>query len=133
MRKLTLAVAGFVALLAALAPARAADTGIVRAFYAAINAQDIDMAMSFVAPDAVFANAKGTFTGETEIRGYLKSVVADGIAFLVTGFREEGGRVGWDYELLKGGSDIIGDGSDGVTIVMDGKIVFDGTETTAPK
>ncbi|MCR4282629.1 MAG: nuclear transport factor 2 family protein [Bauldia sp.] len=134
MRKhLAVAVAGLCALFVALAPARAADTDIVRAFYAAINAQDIDKAMSFIAPDAAFANAMGTFTGEAEIRGYLKSVVADGIAFLVTGFREVGGRVGWDYELLKGGSDIVGDGEDGVTIVKDGRIVFDGTEATAPK
>jgi ketosteroid isomerase-like protein len=120
------------ALATASLPARADNIDVVRQYYAAINAQDLDKAMSFVADDAEFINPMGSFRGAEAIRAHLGEVFKEGIAFLLTDFRDDNGVVGYDYEVMVAGA-IVEEGTGGITIVKDGKIVFDGTEETMPR
>lgn len=132
-RYLTLAAALFVALFGSVNLARAgADADLVAAYYAALNAKDMDKAMSFIAPDAVFSNPNGTFTGAAEIRKSLQNGFDAAVTFKLTNFRETDGRVVYDYEVLIAG-DSVETGADGLTILKGGKVVFDGTERSEPK
>ena len=128
-----IAVASLLALFVAGAPAHAgADADLVAAYYDALNAKDIDKAMSFIAPDAVFINPNGTFSGAAEIKQSLEEGFAVELTFNLGNFREDAGRVVYDYEVLVAG-EIVETGTDGLTIVKDGKIVFDGTERSEVK
>jgi limonene-1,2-epoxide hydrolase len=104
---------------------------IVKTFYADVNANEIDDAMRYVAPDAVFVNPIGTYTGRAAIRGFLRRDASEGIVYHHTNFRVDGGRVVYDFRVKQYGS-IVGAGTDGLTVVKAGKIVFDGTEATEP-
>lgn len=101
----------------------------VKGYYAALNAKDIDRAMAFIAPGAVFANPTGKYTTTAEIRASLEGLARDGFTFELSNFREKDGRVVYDYKV-KLGEEVLDVGTDGLTIVKDGLIVFDGTERT---
>jgi ketosteroid isomerase-like protein len=102
---------------------------VVQRFYQALNAKDVEAAMSWVAPAAVFANPTGKYVGQAEIRASLESQAKDGITFDLSNFRAEGGRVVMDYKVLQGGQ-LLDSGTDGLDIVQNGLILFDGTERT---
>lgn len=124
----------------ATAPASAAETtaaiAIVQDYYAALNAAvadpgKIEDAMAFLAPDAIFINPTGSYPTLEAIRASLVAGATDGLTFDLTNFREQNGRVVYDYEV-KIGDELLDKGADGLTIVKAGKIVFDGTERTDP-
>lgn len=102
---------------------------IVEEYYAALNANNIDDAMSFIAEDALFINPMGSFTGQEEIRASLEDLFKEGITFELSNFRDTDGRVVYDYKVLVQG-EVVETGTDGLTIVKDGRVVFDGTERT---
>jgi ketosteroid isomerase-like protein len=106
--------------------------GVVEAYYAALNAGDLEGTMGFVADEALFRNPLGEYTGSEAISTHLASVIADGLTFTLTDFRVCDGRVVYDYEVLQNGTPI-GSGDDRLTIAQDGKIVFDGTVETEPE
>jgi len=113
----------------AVKPAPTDPIAIVQLYYEALNVKDIDTAMSFIADDAVFANPTGKYVGKDEIRASLDGQANANITFELSHFREGSGRVVYDYRVLQNGG-LLESGTDGVTIVKDGKIVFDGTERT---
>jgi ketosteroid isomerase-like protein len=102
---------------------------VVQRFYQALNAKDVETAMSWVAPAAVFANPTGKYMGQAEIRASLESQAKDGITFDLSNFRAEAGRVVMDYKVMQGGQ-LLDSGTDGLDIVQNGLILFDGTERT---
>ena len=104
---------------------------VVQKYYEALNAKKLDLAMSFIASDALFINPTGTYEGADAIRESLAGLNTDGITFDLSNFRNTGGTVVYDYEVLQGGN-VLDKGTNGLTIIKDGKIVFDGTEDTAP-
>ena len=104
---------------------------VVQEFYEALNAKDVDTAMTWVAPDALFANPTGKFEGQDAIRASLESQARDGITFELSKFHMIGTRVSYDYKVMSG-SEQLESGTNGLTIVKDGKVVFDGTQETAP-
>jgi ketosteroid isomerase-like protein len=105
---------------------------IVRSFYALINTEMIDEAMTFVSDDAEFINPTGKYVGADEIQASLMGLVADHITFELSEFQDDEGRVTYHYSVLQ--DDVVVDeGEGGLTIVEDGKIVFDGTEATEPQ
>jgi limonene-1,2-epoxide hydrolase len=104
---------------------------IVKAFYADVNANEIDKAMRYVAPKAVFINPIGTYRGRAAIRAFLQRGASEGIVFHHTNFRVHGGRVVYDFRVKQYNS-IVAAGNDGLTVVKAAKIVFDGTEATEP-
>jgi ketosteroid isomerase-like protein len=102
---------------------------IVQKYYETLNAKKLDLAMSFIASDAVFINPTGTYEGADAIRESLAGLNKDGITFNLSNFRNTSGEVVYDYEVLQGGN-VLDQGTNGLTIVKDGKVVFDGTEDT---
>jgi len=104
---------------------------VVQKYYEALNAKNLDLAMSFIASDALFINPTGTYEGTAAIRASLEGLNADGITFDLSNFRNADGTVIYDYEVLQGGN-VLDEGTNGLTIVKDGMIVFDGTEETVP-
>jgi ketosteroid isomerase-like protein len=102
---------------------------VVQNYYAALNAKDLDIAMSFIAPDALFINPTGTYEGADAIRESLAGLNKDGITFNLDNFRNNDGIVVYDYEVLQGGN-VLDRGANGLTVVKDGLVVFDGTEET---
>lgn len=54
-----------------------------------------------------------------------------GLSFALSNFREQEGRVVYDYVVSAKGN-ALDKGSDGVTRIREGAIIFDGTERTDP-
>lgn len=102
---------------------------ITQKFYEAIHQKKIDVAMSYVADDAVFINPTGTYKGKAEIQASLEGLAQDGISFDLNEFKDKDGRVNYAYKVLQNGQ-TLDSGTDGITIVKNGKVIFDGTETT---
>jgi ketosteroid isomerase-like protein len=102
---------------------------VVQKYYEALNAKNLDLAMSFIANDAVFINPTGTYKGTDGIRESLAGLNIDGITFDLSKFRNAGGKVVYDYRVMQGAT-LLDQGANGLTIVKDGKVVFDGTEDT---
>jgi ketosteroid isomerase-like protein len=102
---------------------------VVQKYYEALNAKKLDLAMSFIASDALFINPTGTYEGADAIRASLEGLNTDGITFDLSNFRNTDGTIIYDYEVLQGGN-VLDKGTNGLTMVKDGKIVFDGTEDT---
>src|SRR5690349_21403383 len=119
-------------LLAACTPATpVVDTSdpvnVVKAFYEAFNAQDIEKAMSLTAEDYVMNDPFGTYDRAAAAQQW--QVVRDsGITFNQTNFVDTGhGRVTSCYDVLQNGESI-DKGCGNVTHVREGKIIFDGLE-----
>ncbi len=102
---------------------------VVQKYYELLNAKNLDLAMSFIANDAVFINPTGSYEGTDAIRESLAGVNADGITFDLSNFRNTDGKVVYDYKVMQG-ANLLDQGTNGLTIVKDGKVVFDGTEDT---
>jgi len=104
---------------------------VVQKYYEALNAKNLDLAMSFIANDALFINPTGSYEGTDSIRESLAGLNTDGITFKLSNFRNNNGTIAYDYEVLQGGN-VLDKGNNGLTIVEDGWITFDGTEQTLP-
>lgn len=113
--------------------AQATDpAAIVKAYYDAYNAGDIDKAVSYLAEDVTFVNPTGTFVGKAKARENLQAIKKDGLTFELSNFKDVNGRVTYSYKVVIGGTAVeTGDG--GLTIVKNGLIVFDGTVDTEPQ
>ncbi len=98
-------------------------------YYEAVNAKKLDLAMSFIASDALFINPTGTYEGADAIRESLEGLNTDGITFDLSNFRNTDGTIIYDYEVLQAGN-VLDKGTNGLTMVKNGLIVFDGTEDT---
>jgi ketosteroid isomerase-like protein len=104
---------------------------VVQKYYEALNAKQLDLAMSFVAGDAVFINPTGTYEGADAIRDSLAGLNTESITFDLSNFRNMDGKVVYDYRVMQG-ENLLDQGTNGLTVVRDGKITFDGTEDTQP-
>lgn len=103
---------------------------VVQEYYEALNAGNLDMAMVYISPEAVFINPTGTYEGADAIRASLEGLKTDGITFDLSNFRNTDGTVVYDYQVLQG-SNVLDRGTNGLTMVKDGLVIFDGTEETA--
>jgi limonene-1,2-epoxide hydrolase len=114
-------------------PASGDPAQIVKAFFDDLNAHQIDKAMRYVSPKAVFDEPIGRFAGRAAIRGLLRrEVYRDRTVFHHSNFRVHGDRVVYDFRLTQDPGGIVAAGNNGLDIVKDGKIVYDGTEATKP-
>lgn len=102
---------------------------VVQKYYDALNAKNLDLAMSYIAPEAVFINPTGTYEGADAIRDSLAGLNTDGITFDLSNFRNTEGQILYDYKVMQG-SNLLDQGTNGLTVVQDGLVVFDGTEET---
>jgi ketosteroid isomerase-like protein len=113
-------------------PPPADAISVVRGYYDAFNKKEIDTAVSYIADDALFINPTGTYTGRAEIQPHLQALADQGFFFDLSQFKDEAGRVTYAYKVLQNGQ-TLDSGTGGLTIVENGKIVFDGTETSEPE
>ena len=102
---------------------------VVQKYYKALNAKQLDLAMAYIAPDALFINPTGTYEGAEAIRESLAGLNTDGISFDLSNFRNTDGKIIYDYKVMQG-SNLLDQGTNGLTVVKDGLVVFDGTEET---
>jgi ketosteroid isomerase-like protein len=102
---------------------------VVQKYYEALNAKELDLAMSFIAANALFINPTGTYEGTDAIRESLAGLNSDGITFGLSNFRNTEGKIVYDYKVMQGGN-LLDQGTNGLTVVKDGKVIFDGTEET---
>ena len=102
---------------------------IVQKYYEALNARNLDLAMSYIARDAVFINPTGTYEGAEAIRESLAGLNQDGITFDLSNFRNTDGKIIYDYKVMQSGN-LLDQGTNGLTIVKDGIVVFDGIDNT---
>ncbi len=102
---------------------------IVQKYYDALNAKNLDLAMMYIAQNAVFINPTGTYEGTEAIRESLAGLNTDGITFELGNFRNTDGKIVYDYKVMQG-SNLLDQGTNGLTVVKDGTVVFDGTEDT---
>jgi hypothetical protein len=84
--------------------------------------------MSYIADDAVTNTPTGVHTGKEEVQKGLEDMVQDGFSFkLGRQFEDEDGRVSYAYLMLQNDEAAMSL-TNGVTIVKNGKIIFDGDE-----
>lgn len=102
---------------------------VVEKYYDAVNAKNLDLAMSFIAADASFINPTGTYEGADAIRESLAGLNTDGITFDLSNFRNTDGQIVYDYKVLQG-TNLLDQGTNGLTIVENGMIIFDGVDNT---
>lgn len=102
---------------------------LVKRYYEAVNAKQLDTAMSYIADDVVFVNPYGTFKGKDDVRASLQLVINDGVMFDLSNFRDTDGRVVYDYKVVINGEQVDA-GTHGLTVVREGKITLDATEQT---
>ena len=102
---------------------------VVQKYYDALNAKQLDLAMNYIAGDALFINPTGTYEGAEAIRESLAGLNTDGITFNLSNFRNTDGQILYDYQVMQG-SNLLDQGTNGLTVVKDGLVVFDGTEDT---
>jgi ketosteroid isomerase-like protein len=102
---------------------------VVQKYYEALNAKNLDLAMSFIASNAVFINPTGTYEGASVIRDSLSGLNTEGITFDLSNFRNTDGKVVYDYKVMQA-ANLLDQGVNGLTVVKNGLIVFDGTEDT---
>ena len=102
---------------------------VVQKYYAALNASNLDLAMTYIAPDALFINPTGTYEGAEAIRESLTGLNTEGITFELSNFRNTEGKIVYDYKVMQGGN-LLDQGTNGLTVVKDGLVIFDGTEDT---
>jgi len=124
----------FALLLAACGGATGSEAGatsVVQKFYTAIADKQLDEAMSYVAEDALFINPTGTFTGKDEVRDNISALIDGDFVFELRDLSNDNGKVTYGYTLYIGG-EAVEEGDNGVTIVRDGKVVFDGLEEGIP-
>jgi ketosteroid isomerase-like protein len=103
---------------------------VVQAANDRINDGDVDGFMEFVSDDAVFLGSNGgKYAGSQAIREMLGPEFASGnMRVELSDLRSGGNLVTYTAKIYIGKA-LIGEYSDGLDIVADGKIVFEGRET----
>jgi hypothetical protein len=104
---------------------------VVQEFYTAIADKQLETAMNHVGDDALFINPTGTYTGKDQVRDNISALIDGGFVFELRDFVNTNGKVNYGYTLYIDGQ-AVEEGDNGVTIVKDGKIVFDGLEESIP-
>ncbi|HEX9924855.1 MAG TPA: nuclear transport factor 2 family protein, partial [Anaerolineae bacterium] len=103
---------------------------VMDAYTAAINAHDVEAALSYVADDAVYDRSVGAFNGKEEVRGFIQGIIDRNVHVELIGERTvDGERVTWQSRVMlddpanPGGPQIeVRNNSE--SIVRDGKIVM---------
>src|ERR1043165_1013274 len=100
---------------------------VVQGFYDALNDRDINRVMFYFADDALQIDAFGNrFEGAEAIRTTLQSAISDSVTVEVKDPTDTNGRVVYKYDVYVGGAYVAT--VDGLTVISDGKVIFDGTQ-----
>jgi hypothetical protein len=86
-------------------PTLAPQAQVVLAFHAALNAGDVELALTYVADDAVMARGPyGTGHGKEELRAIFKQEVRDRTKFKLSNCQVKGNMVACDFQVTIGGN-----------------------------
>ena len=111
---------------AGCAPAQATDpVQIVQAAYDRANKGDLDGFMAFIADDAVEADPNGRIVGAQAIRELWIGEIATQIRIELSDLSADGNVVTYTAKVYHGNGLV--DTIQGLDVVADGKIIFDGT------
>ena len=107
-------------------------TSIVQSYYAAINGKKLDEALNYLHNDILLTTPNGKTQGKDAVSKYLAQMLKDDFKSENSNYREKNGEVRYDYIVYFGGSEVDRN-TNGLTIVKDGKIIFDGLDGDQPK
>jgi ketosteroid isomerase-like protein len=96
---------------------------VVQAFWDAMEAGDVDTAMTFVAEDA---QCKGScyFKGKDSFRAYLQGIINSGSTNQITIVNVDGDIVTYTYKVFRNGI-VVEDNAEGESMTLqDGQIIF---------
>ena len=111
---------------AGCAPAQVTDpVAVVQAAYERANKGDLDGFMAFIADDAVEADPNGRIVGAQAIRELWIGEIATQIRIELSDLSADGNVVTYTAKVYHG--DRLVDTIQGLDVVADGKIIFDGT------
>jgi len=108
------------------APAAADPVTVVENYYDALTASDLEKAMSFFADDAVYLDQMARISGKEDIRAWLQGLIDTGQSYEVSDLTNTNGRL--EYKIKVSVNDRQVYSGLAVTVVKDGKIIFDGTK-----
>jgi ketosteroid isomerase-like protein len=116
-------------LLAACQPAQPSDpVAIVQAAYDRLNQDDIDGYMKLLSDDVVMIDGSGRIDGPQAIRENLAlNFVPWPIRFELSDLSSDGNVVTYTIKIYEDDT-LVATYDDGLTIVVDGKIIFDGQD-----
>lgn len=116
-------------LLAACQPAQPSDpVAIVQAAYDRLNQDDIDGYMKLLSDDVVMIDGSGRIDGPQAIRENLAlNFVPWQIRFELSDLSSDGNVVTYTIKIYEDDT-LVATYDDGLTIVVDGKIIFDGQD-----
>jgi predicted SnoaL-like aldol condensation-catalyzing enzyme len=104
MKRLIIAAIAVMTLLAACQSGGSQPTNpaaVMDAYTAAINAHDLEKALSYVADDAVYDRPAGAFNGKEEVRGFIEDLFARNVQVELIGERTvDGERVTWKSRVM---------------------------------
>src|SRR5262245_25065453 len=120
------------ALVLAACGAPAASTtdpvAVLEDYYAALTAGDLEKAMSFVADDAVLIDPMGKYVGKENIQGVYAGQMNIGGRWEPSEIKDVNGKGRLIYDFTAYLNDAVVFSGTGLTVIKDGKIIFDGTE-----
>ena len=121
-----------VALILAACGSPASSTGdpvtVLENYYDALTADDLEKAMSFVADDAVFIDPMGKYVGKENIQDVYAAQMNIGGRWEPSEIKDVNGKGRLVYDFKAFINDVPVYSGKGLTVVKDGKIIFDGTE-----
>jgi limonene-1,2-epoxide hydrolase len=98
---------------------------VYESYLQAIKSKQLDEAISFVADDAVYLDPMANISGKEKIRAFLQGVIDSGGYYEVSDITNTNGLL--NYKIKTFVNDQVYSGI-GVTVIKDGKIIFDGSE-----
>jgi hypothetical protein len=103
---------------------------VVKAAFERINEGDLNGYMEFFSDDAVMAYRGGRFEGPEDIRAHMElNVMPTHTRTELSNISLDGNVVTYTYDIYEYEGDIhLGPFDDGVDVIVDGKIIFDGTK-----
>ena len=102
---------------------------LVKEYYDAQNGKDIEKVMGYLSDDAIILiDPSGVYTNsKEENRRLFQGNMDGGIKYICSNWSEKDGEVRASCKITNG-TDTIYEYTDGLTIVKDGKVIFDGLE-----
>ena len=101
---------------------------VLEDYNAALTAGDLEKAMSFVADDAIFIDPMRKHVGIAEIRAEYAAQMNIGGKWEPTNIKDTNGKGRLVYDFKAYINDVPVYTGTGLTVVQNGKIIFDGTE-----
>ena len=99
-------------------------------YYQALTDGDIDKALSYVADDAVFIDPMGKYIGKENIRAVYAPQMNKGGRWEPSNIKDVNGKGRLIYDFTAYINDNPVFSGPGLTVVKDGRIIFDGSEAS---